>query len=81
MLQVLDGGVLHLLPALTGAVGDHMLVQSALSGKCFATMTAGQLGQHPGSVFLRPSLIQWHILILYKYIVRPQNSLFIDFLS
>ena len=57
MLQVLDGGVLHLLPALAGAVGDHVLVQGALPGKCFATMTAGQLGQHPGSVFLGPSLI------------------------
>ena len=36
VLKVLDGGVLHLLPALAGdggAVGDHVLVQSALPGQ------------------------------------------------
>ena len=65
VLEVLDGGVLHLLPALGGAVRHHVLVQGALSGKCLAAVTAGQLGQHPGSV-LRPSLIQRNIFILCK---------------
>ena len=67
VLEVLDGGVLHLLPALGGAVGDHVLVQGHLAGECLAAVAAGQLGQHPSSLLLRSSLIQRNIFILEKY--------------
>ena len=63
MFQVLDCSILNLLPGLAvGAVGDHVLVESGLSGECLATMFAGQLGQNCGLIFIR--LIHGNIFIL-----------------